>query len=274
MVYNRPSSISVPTDSYLERYGKIEIAKNNFYNLGAGTWEHPCWTNIDLPAQTPEFAAIQAPGIHHDFVKDDTLPIESNQVEAFYCSHVVEHIPDFANNNLFNEVYRCLKKGGIFRISTGPCADMDWEAVQRNDKNWWYFFDDPKFLDTLVNQSIPLTVYDKWLFHIATPRSIFCKTPCEKKYDSREIESLIDQNKNNKENLFDKLTSDLSFNIKYPGDHLSWWNYDKLKRRLKQAGFKDVYRSGYGQSQSWWMRDLKYFDQTYPQISVYVEARK
>ena len=227
-----------------------------------------------LPAQTPEFAAIQSPCIHHDFVKDDILPIESNQVEAFYCSHVVEHIPDFANNNVFNEVYRCLKKGGVFRISTGPCADMDWQAVRREDKNWWYFYDDSDFQDTLVKRSEPMSVYDKWLLHLASPRSIFCPTPCEKKYNSKEIEKLLNSNKNNKEKFLDSLTTGLTFNVNFPGDHLCWWNYDKLKSRLLQAGFKDIYRSGYGQSQSWWMRDLKYFDQTYPQITVYVEGRK
>ena len=47
-----------------------------------------------------------------------------------------------------------------------------------------------------------------------------------------------------------------------------------FKQYLSEAGFSVIYRSGYGQSRLWWMRDLRYFDQTYPQISVYVEAIK
>ena len=113
MVYNRPSSISVSTDAYLKSYGAIEEAKNNFYNLGAGTWEHPCWTNIDLPPQTPEFAAIQAPSIHHDFVKNDTLPIESNQVEAFYCLKSI-NIPGFIQ--IVYPLFCYIRSCKVFRV--------------------------------------------------------------------------------------------------------------------------------------------------------------
>tara|TARA_B100001250_G_C19756598_1_gene770402 strand:- start:508 stop:1332 length:825 start_codon:yes stop_codon:yes gene_type:complete len=273
-MYNRPSSIEISTEEYLKVFGTKKESKNSFYNLGAGQWEHPCWTNIDLPPQKPEFAAIQSPCIHHDFVKETKLPIDSNKVEAFYSSHVVEHIPDIANNNLFKEVYRCLKKGGVFRISTGPCADMDWEAVMRKDRFWWYFYNDSDFQKTLLKQPKPMTIYDKWLFHVATAKSIFSSTESEKKYNSDEIEALIFDSKGDKENLLNDLTKDLIFDISYPGNHVSWWNYSKLERQLSLAGFKDIYLSGYGQSKALWMRDLRYFDQTYPQISVYVEARK
>jgi len=70
------------------------------------------------------------------------------------------------------------------------------------------------------------------------------------------------------------LTENIEFNINYPGDHLSWWNADKLVEYLKQSGFSVVYKSHYGQSHSYFMRDLNYFDLTYPQISLYVEAIK
>ena len=104
LIYNRPTSIEVKRDDYLKVFGSIEDAKEKFYNIGAGAWEHPCWSNIDLPAQTPEFAAIQAPCIHHDLVKNEKLPLSSNTVEGFYSSHVIEHIPDFANPDWIREL--------------------------------------------------------------------------------------------------------------------------------------------------------------------------
>ena len=273
MIYNRPTSIQVKKDEYLKAFKSIEDAKEKFYNIGAGTWEHPCWSNIDLPAQTPEFAAIQAPCINHDLVKNKKLPLHSNTVEAFYTSHVVEHIPDFANKNLFKEAYRCLKSGGVFRISTGPCADMDWQAILREDKNWWYFYD-KKFEESLLQQSKSMTVYDKWLFHLSTPNSVFSSSKSQNKYSSEEIKELINDNINSRDKLLNHLTKDVIFDIDAPGNHVCWWNYNKLKEYLTEAGFSNIYRSGYGQSQLWWMRDLRYFDQTYPQISVYVEAIK
>jgi hypothetical protein len=70
IVYNRPISIVIDINEYIDMYGSVERAKTNFFNIGAGIWQHPCWSNIDLAAQTPEFARIQAPCIYHDLVKN------------------------------------------------------------------------------------------------------------------------------------------------------------------------------------------------------------
>ena len=119
-----------------------------------------------------------------------------------------------------------------------------------------------------------MSVYDKWLFHLATPNSVFSSSDSKYKYTSEEIKKLIKHNKDTRDKLLNYLTKDIVFDINAPGNHVSWWDYNKLKQYLYEAGFKTIYRSGYGQSRSWWMRDLRYFDQTYPQISVYVEAIK
>lgn len=274
MIYKRPSSIHTLVDDYVKLYGNENSAKQHFFNLGAGSWMHPCWTNVDLPAQTPEFAAIQAPCLKHDFVKDKVFPIDSDSVDAFYCSHVVEHIPADADLNMFKEAYRCLRQGGTFRISTGPCADLDWSALMRQDINWWYFYDDKDFIDSIMKDKPQMTLFDKWLYHVATPKSVYSKANSNVKYTSTEIEELVKTHSESKEVLLDMLTNDIQFDIKFPGNHISWWNFERLEKYLKMAGFSVVYKSGYGQSGCNWMRDLDYFDQTYPQISVYVEAVK
>jgi len=274
MIYNRPLSINLSNEEYLKSYSDLADAKKHFFNLGAGNWEHPCWTNIDLEPQTAEFALIQSPCIYHDFVNEKSLPISSNSVEAFYCSHVIEHITNDANKNLFKEVFRCLKSGGVFRIVTGPCADLDWNAILRKDKHWWYFYDEPEFIKTVLNSSTPMTLYDKWLYHIATTKSVFSNTKSNIKLTSSEVEALIYNNLDRKEDLFNFLTNDIPFDILSPGNHICWWNFEKLKSFLEDSGFKTVIRSGFGQSNSYYMRDLNYFDLTYPQISLYVEAIK
>lgn len=274
MIYNRPHSIEIPIDQYITEFGSEKEEKLRFFNIGSGTWSHSCWSNIDLPAQTPAFAKIQSPCIHHDLVTQSELPIQSASVRAFYCSHVIEHLPEYAVENLIIEAFRCLEIGGVFRIVTGPCADLDWAALLRGDKQWWFWYDDPKFRETVEKEKGPMDIYERWLYHIATPRSLYSPTPCYQKYSSSEIAALVNTYKAAPQDLWDFFTSSLEFSKCSPGDHLSWWNYDKLNFKLLQAGFTNVYRSGYGQSQLPFMRDLVYFDQSYPQISVYAEATK
>jgi len=61
------------------------------------------------------------------------------------------------------------------------------------------------------------------------------------------------------------------------GNHINWWNYDKLEMCLKTAGFGRVYRS---EEQSSCFPEMRGkgrssgFDSTYPEISVFVEAVK
>lgn len=273
-IYIRSHSIEVSPKDYLKLYRSKNEAKKRLFNLGAGVWTHPFWTNVDLPPQTEAFAAIQSPCIHHDFVADTKLPFPSGSVDCFYTSHVVEHLPQEAVQRLMREVFRCLRKGGCFRVVTGPDADTDWQALLRGDQMWWYEMDKPYFTSAIEGDRPPMTLYDKWLYEVATPRSVYVDTPCEKKYTSAEIKKLVTRYKNDPDALRDMLDTGLVFNYKFPGDHISWWNAEKLQNFLKNAGFKTAFRSGYGQSISPFMRDMRYFDQTYPFMSVYVEAVK
>jgi hypothetical protein len=270
IVYNRPESVIIDTEQYIIKYGSVEQSRSKFFNIGAAAWEHPCWTNLDLPAQTRDFAKIQSPCIHHDLVNNSKLPIQSASVDAFYCSHVVEHIPESAVLSMMKESFRSLNKDGVLRISTGPCSDLDWSALMRKDSQWWFW--DENF--DLEGDSPPMTIYDRWLYEEATPKSPYSKTKFDKKYTSSEVETLVKKYKESPELLLDIVTDSIQFDPSSAGDHITWWNYDKLRDYLLKAGFKNIYRSGYGQSSSPWMRDLTYFDQTYPQISVYIEAIK
>ena len=273
MIYRRPASVHITDSEYLSVYGSVTAAKEKLFNIGAGTWQHDYWTNIDLPAQSEEFAKIQAPCIFHDLIENDDLPIEPNSAELLYTSHVIEHIPDFHANKLFVAAHRSMKPGGIFRVVTGPDADTDFAALQRQDPRWWFFYDDTDF-QTVTEKNPVLTLADKWLLHFATPRSEYSNTPCDRKYNSDEIETILKRFESDNEQLKNYFTNGLDFNINSPGDHLSWWNAEKLIDQLKKAGFRIVEKSSYGQSRSSFMRDLISFDTTYPQISLYVEAVK
>lgn len=273
-IYKRTDSIKISLARYLEHFGTLEQARKSCFNVGAGTWQHDAWTNIDLPAQSEEFARIQAPCIHHNLVQDPKLPIKPETAELIYTSHVIEHLPDVSVEHLFRSAFLSLKSGGTFRIVTGPDADTDWSALVRQDKDWWYFYEPKTFSKEAIEQYGLPSLYDYWLYHLSTPRSIYSSTPCAKKYNSEELQDLVLKSGLGPNELRNKLTGELHFNIKFPGDHLSWWNGQKLVLKLKDAGFESVSTSAYGQSDSVFMRDLGYFDLTYPQISLYVEAKK
>jgi hypothetical protein len=170
-------------------------------------------------------------------------------------------------------VHRSLRAGGIFRVTTGPDADTDLAALLRGDDAWWYFYDAADYAEAVARFG-PLTPAEKWLLHVASPRSRYCPTPCERKYSGAEVEQLLQRHRLNPGRARDELTQGLQFNVRYPGDHLSWWNAEKLVAALRRAGFSAVEQSAYGQSASPLLRDLRWFDTTYPQISLYVEAQK
>jgi hypothetical protein len=186
----------------------------------------------------------------------------------------VEHIPETAMLAFMTDSFRCLRDSGMLRISTGPCPDLDRDALNRGDESWWYWFKDRDFVASIDSSLPPMSIYDYWLFSVATARSLCSATPCDKKYNKDEIASLVRSNQETPTELLGLLTDSLPFDINFPGNHISWWNFDKLRAFLWKAGFSNVRRSSYGQSTSELMRDLRYFDQTYPQISVYVEAIK
>lgn len=273
MIYKRHHSSETSDQDYVKHFGSLSSAKHRCFNIGAGTWQHEAWTNIDLPPQSEEFAKIQAPCIYHNLVEEEDLPIAPNSAELIYTSHVIEHLPDIHANKLFVSVHNSLKEGGVFRVVTGPDADTDIAALLRRDKNWWYFYEDADYADAIKEHG-PLSLTDKWLLHAATPRSLYSRTPCERKYSATEVDATLDRYKSDPTRVLDTFTEGLAFHISYPGDHLSWWNAEKLIRQLRGAGFNLAEKSAYGQSRSYLMRDLRWFDTTYPQISLYVEAVK
>src|SRR6187455_2352519 len=98
MIYKRHHSIEVTHQSYVDHFGSLDAAKKRCFNIGAGSWQHDGWTNIDLPPQSEEFAKIQAPCIYHNLVENEDLPIEAGSAELIYTSHVIEHLPDVHAN--------------------------------------------------------------------------------------------------------------------------------------------------------------------------------
>jgi hypothetical protein len=259
---------------YNRIFSKDSLDNKRFYNVGSGSFYHPYWTSLDYVSEW--YSGIQTKIIPIDLMKMGPLPIDSETAEIIYTSHTIEHITNEAVQNLCIEAFRCLKEGGIFRVTTGPDADTDYDAMIRGDYDWFYWdewYDEIGTYEHIYFKpatSVPLE--ERWLHHVASQLCPNDISPSKVKLNLREIRELMNQK--TKFELLDYLTSLCDFQPERTGNHISWWNYEKIESYLRAAGFNNIRKSGYLQSQSPVLRNPMYFDNTHPQISVYVEATK
>lgn len=259
----------------LALYDNVEAAtRKPFVNIGSGSFWHPYWQNIDFISD--HYRSVQRDVTHFDLMDTKPLPFASGSLKIVYTSHTIEHVKDSAVHRLFNEVFRTLETGGIFRITTGPDAETDYRALMSGDSEWFYWDDwystPDLYSDTYHKPPASVPLAERWLEHVATALAPNNKTPSERKYIAAEIMSVLQARP--RDEALDFFTSQCPFLPNHPGNHVSWWTHEKIMSFLKNAGFKTVYRSGHNQSVSPLMRHSELFDSTHPQISIYVEAIK
>ncbi len=106
-------------------------------NLGCGYRKRPDCVNID-----------NRPEVKPDVVCDGSeLPYNDNTVDVVYAMDYLEHIPIGKTIDQINEIWRVLKKDGIFIHKTpstdGRGAFQDPTHVSFwNINSWWYYMDD------------------------------------------------------------------------------------------------------------------------------------
>lgn len=277
----RPSR-SPFTESYLERYRELyppsALQQRRFYNVGAGGFSHPYWTNVDKPSGF--YAQLQEDQVDvaYDLFDQAPLPIEDESAEIVYTSHTLEHVPDAAARHFFEEAHRVLKPGGVLRV-TMPDADLLYRAYRRKDR---YF--DPMLLmyDTqekaasidLDRPAPQLSSQQLFLWRIATSVSVYHQDGSAERMTDEEVDEVFDTYPFAE--AMDQITSkcDLDVQKRHPNNHVSWWNWEKLSRELDRAGFDQYEHSGYGQSAAAVLRDTRQFDKKHPVFSLYGEARK
>jgi hypothetical protein len=179
---------------------------------------------------------------------------------------------------MFKESYRILKRGGIFRI-TAPNIDLDYRAYKDNDRYYFYWidcYDNPKdFKRVKLNKSLSeSSIQQILLYHFAASASMIHVDSSAERIDDKQLDSLFREMKY--EDALNYCVSKCSIETQknYPGNHINWWNKDKVFKMLEKAGFCKIYLSGYGQSFSPVLRNIMYFDNTHPKVSLYVEAIK
>ena len=249
-----------------------------FYNIGAGAFSHPLWTNIDLLNEW--YCEIQSRKnlINYDLFSLEKMPINSETAEIVYSSHTIEHITDDAAQNMFNEAFRILKKGGLFRISV-PDIDLYFRAYQNDDRDFFYWieqFSQPDYYKR-AGVSMPMknaSTGQIFLAEFATQISALTAPSQNGLISDDELAELFKELDYEKALNYCTAKCSIDFQRQHFGNHMNWWNQAKAVRMLNQAGFRKVYKSGYGQSASPILRDISLFDNTHPKISLYMEAVK
>ncbi len=252
---------------YYRLYHEESIQNKRFYNIGAGSFFHPFWTNLDLKSEWYADAQKNIEFVNFDLFSLQSFPIKTETAELVYSSHVVEHLTNKAVQNMFNEAYRILKPNGIFRFSA-PDIDLYYEAYKRNDEHFFCWIDG---YSKLINEySLP----QMFLYQFAAQTSKLHQTTDVQKISNDELEELFASMKY--ENALDHCTSKCRIDIQYDnlGNHMNWWNERKSTIMLRKAGFKKTFRSGYGQSFSPIFRNSTFFDTKHPKLSLYIEAIK
>jgi ubiquinone/menaquinone biosynthesis C-methylase UbiE len=273
----------VDLSTYTKKYDEDSLEKRRFYNIGAGKFSHPYWTNIDYISEwysTNNSYTLK--GIQYDLLSLEHIPVESNSAEVIYSSHTIEHINNEAAQNMFNESYRMLKKGGILRLTT-PNINLLYRAYCENDRDFFYWINEESARASTEKAmarhklNIPFSkasISQIFLLQFASSASMVHSDGASERISDEKLRNLFEELPF--EAVLDYCTKLCPIEIqrKYPGNHINWWNKDKMFNMLEKSGFKNIYLSGYGQSFCSILRDTTLFDKTYPAVSLYIEARR
>ena len=265
---------------YSELYPADSLKNRRFYNVGAGLFRHPMWTNIDGGGEyyNELYKQKRKCDIWHDLFDRKHFPIDDNSAEIIYSSHTIEHIDNSSVDFFFKDAYRILKKNGILRITTMN-IDPEYAAWKRNDKDYFYWIEWEFANKNFQRLGLTMPLRDASLTQIfledfASSASILSVEGGVKQLDDDELVGLF-----NEKSYADAL--DYCCNLcpvdlqrKYPFRHMNWFNESKLSAMLSEAGFKEVYRTARLQSAVPVLRSERFFDATLPPVSIYMEAVK
>lgn len=267
---------------YSENYGSETLARRPFINFGPGSFRQKYWRTADkiysanggkLWSESRGKGFREKIDYEWDMYRKQPIEIEEGALEIVYASHIVEHAYDEDNDFFFRDVLRILKPGGIFRL-TAPNIDLGLRAAQSGDYTYYglsQFLRGGRHRRNVfgtADERLPIEwfVIENCSLLVRKENSTYL-TPeqCRKfLWSSPDVYATLSKA---------SVLSDRGLNERVAA-HVNWFNPEKIARMLKSAGFRSIIPSAYGQSISAVLRDTRYFDNTNPLVSWYVDAIK
>ncbi len=247
--------------SYLK--SKKDIKNLEIVNLGAGPrFFQKDVISLDL-IDSPEKIGYRTKiitDVNFDLSSNKPLPFLESRLRGIYTSHCIEHLTLDQSYELFKECFRVLKSDGIFRIIV-PSIKLYFDKYDKRDLS---------FFNWIRNKSV--YKFDSWLRFIVREFA----GPVVDDFEDKELLELY---KSKSMNQFIKYFNELSNkcndpNKNIPDIHKSGWTTDSLIKTLKEIGFSKAYVSKRHGSKFPAFSRKSVFDNSRPNISIYVEASK
>ncbi|MBI2047656.1 MAG: methyltransferase domain-containing protein [Parcubacteria group bacterium] len=222
-----------------------------YLNIGSRLFVRENWRLLDYSDNSSYKAGDKGELLDYniDLTTCPKLPISDAAVDLLFSSHVLEHLGEMPAQNVFNEAFRILKRGGIVRLVL-PDADLFYDAYKRNDIEWF------RGITRRWEPGWPIETHlFKWIaaYRMGTVDGV-----------RQNVNTL------SKEAFFEKYRKEIiDFTDHDFSQHITWFNFDKVKRMAERAGFKDIRHSAPRQSISEEMRATE-FD-TRENLSFFVD---
>ena len=232
-------------------------------NIGSGNYTIASFVSLDL--STDWYGRGRNNFVEYNMITDD-LPYGNAVVDNIYCSHVVEHLPDEPVDKFLKEAHRVLKPGGVLRI---VCPDTEFLWNVSSFDNGYWAWRKPWFGSKLAKPTEPAERRrsDFFVREVATPS---CRLYTNRRRTLDYDDTMFDRDYRAS---IDTLQEGLSFDARFPGDHINAWDFDKVRTHGEAAGFRRIVHSKAGGSVSAIMQHAD-FDKTQPMMSLYVDLVK
>ncbi len=224
----------------------------------------PHWRNLDYITPHYNYNPILI-DFNIDLEKKEKWPIEANSYDLVYTSNTFEHLYQETVDFVLKEIYRILKNGGGLRIAV-PNIDLPLWHYKTGDKEWFKIHFPPARWES----QFPKRKGDYQLEYVLI--DYFAASLV---YEVSQEEVRKDFNSMDKINFLEKyrkLTKNES-QIENPGLHRNWFDFDKLNKLLKEAGFSKIVKNQHRQSIFTEFCN-KGIDETVKELAIYVDAIK
>ena len=248
-----------------EAYKNYAPDERSNANVGAGPYfNRKHWVSVDFLADFQD--GHDKSRIHHDLARDpDKLPVRD--LHNIYTSHTLEHFEISTSRRLLTSMYVSTRRGGRVRAIV-PDAGYVLDNYREGNLGGLEYFA-PVFGFERPSPEV-------YVFHVLAQN--YCRFLYKKPnpgYDAAVYDEFKNRIKGSSNDEVCLWMNSLPSSQDAMGTlHRSSYTATILMEVFKEAGFTEVYQSGFMKSKAPEMREVPLFDGTHPWLSLYIEGKK